>query len=670
MDERSQSGVKLSINLPDSKAKILVFHGPDFPEISFLQQIRDMELKTVNTPEDLSFEGGILLLDKTLAEKSGLVSYWRRSKLWPLLVITEDGFDYGDFLVPRDWPRQFLLKALEAAVREFNLLVSRRALSQELDSEHEKLFQLTHIGLALSAERDLSRLLTTILAEGRRWACCDAASLFLVDRSTEGKPQLVFKLVQNDSVPYPFEEQRIPLNKESLVGFVAVTGEILNLPDVYDLSNRLPFHFQRSFDESVGYRTRSVVTIPMKNHNQEVIGVLQFLNRKTSPDIALVTRDITERHTRPFTEDVVVLLKALASQAAVAIGNTLLVNQIQELFEGFVTASVMAIEQRDPTTSGHSFRVADLTTGLAHALPRSEHPRFNCISFNDNQIKEIRYASLLHDFGKVGVREGVLIKAKKLPPGRLEQIWHRFELFKEQLQRQAADGRVEYLLKNGRDRYQEWAAQYDQEIEKRIQRLTHFYAQVAQADEPSILTSDGFEHLQHIRETPFLAGDRHIELLTNDEFLALSVRRGSLTLAERKEIESHVVHTFNFLNQIPWTKELKQVPSIAMAHHEKLDGSGYPYGWDESKIPLESKIMTIADIFDALTASDRPYKKAMPALKAMEILEMEADNRLLDKDLVKIFIEARVFEVVNSDQKNRPAYPGAEPHAHSVCDQD
>ena len=661
----------MSDNNPDLNTKVLLFHGSDFPDIGFLSGVRDLELRQVSTPEDIIGRGGILLLDQTLYKKEGGVSRWRRGKKRPLLIIAEEGIDYSDFLVPHNWPKPFTLKALEGAVRELNLINSRRNLSRELDSEHEKIIQLTHIGLALSAERDLSRLLTKILAEGRRWACCDAASMFLVDRNGGENPELVFKLVQNDSVYYPFEETRFPLNKESLAGFVAVTGDVLNLPDVYDLSGRLPFHFNQSFDEQMGYRTRSVVTIPMKNHNMEVIGVLQFLNRKTSSDIKLLTREITERHTKPFPEDIVVLLKALASQAAVAIGNTLLVNQIQELFEGFVTASVMAIEQRDPTTSGHSFRVADLTTGLALALPRCEIPPYRNITFNDNQIKEIRYASLLHDFGKVGVREDVLVKARKLPPRGLDEIWHRFELYKEQLRRHAAEERLDYLMQNGREAYLKWVDMYNLEMETRIDRMTYFYKQIAQANEPTILDSEGFEHLNRVLEhPPFNAGDRQIKLLNNDEFLALSVRRGSLTHEERKEIESHVVHTFNFLNQIPWTNELKQVPSIAMAHHEKLDGSGYPYGWDASKIPLEAKMMTIADIFDALTASDRPYKKAMPASKALEILETEADRKLIDKDLVNIFIESRIYEQVSASATDMGSYPGMKPHAHSVCDEE
>ena len=662
----------MSVNNPDFNSKVLLFHGRDFPDITYLTQVRNLELQAVSDSSDIQNQTGILLLDKALCESGGTASQWRRGQQRSILIIAEEGIEYSDYLVPRGWPKQFTLKALEGAVRELGLISKKRLLSRELDSEHEKLFQLTHIGLALSAERDLSRLLTTILAEGRRWACCDAASMFLVDRNGgDSPPELVFKLVQNDSVHYPFEEMRFPLDKHSLAGFVAVTGDVLNLPDVYDLSGRLPFHFNRSFDEQMGYRTRSVVTIPMKNHNQEVIGVLQFLNRKTSPEIKLISRDITERHTRPFTEEIVVLLKALASQAAVAIGNTLLVNQIQELFEGFVTASVMAIEQRDPTTSGHSFRVADLTTGLALALPRSDIPRYRNVSFNDHQIKEIRYASLLHDFGKVGVREDVLVKARKLPPRRLDEIWYRFELYKEQIKRKASEERLEYLLQNGQDAYLQWVGAYNMELETRMDRLSHFYTQVAQANEPTILDSEGFDHLQSIRCQPiFEAGGRTIELLTDDEFLALSVRRGSLTLDERKEIESHVVHTFNFLNQIPWTKELKQVPSIAMAHHEKLDGSGYPNGWDADQIPLESKMMTIADIFDALTASDRPYKKAMPAHEALSILEAEAGRKLLDGELVNIFIQARIYEKAKETKLEMSGYPGMQPHAHSVCDEE
>ncbi len=338
---------------PDFKLTLKVYHGRDLPTRDLVRKIGGFSLREVSHPDQLLEEdSGILLLDSALRERSGGVSAWRTAGKWPFLIIGEDGIEHADFLVPKGWPANFTLKALEGARREISLLVHRKLLNEELDSEHQKLYQLTTIGLALSAERDLDRLLAKILSEGRRWACCDAASLFLIEKKDNKQPNLLFKLTQNDSVNFSFEEKCFPLNKMSIAGYVAVTGETLNLSDVYDLSARLPYRFNPSFDKGSGYRTRSMLTIPMKNHNQEMIGVLQFINRKSSSDIQLKNREITEKNTLSFKGRVVHLLEALASQAAVAIGNTLLVDQIQDLFEGFVTASVRAIEARDPSTWG------------------------------------------------------------------------------------------------------------------------------------------------------------------------------------------------------------------------------------------------------------------------------------------------------------------------------
>ncbi len=622
-----------------------IYYGEAFQAKQLIAGIDGLEPREVRTPEDIQGGGGICLLDRHLLA-NGDVSAWKRACGEFSILIGEETETDCDFLVPENWPRKFFLKALEGALRQWDLNMRAHALTAELESKDKRLYQLTHIGLALSAETDLGRLLTLILAEGRDWGCCDAASLFLVDRDGgEEEPRLVFKLTQNDSISCPFEEKHFPLNKRSIAGFVAVTGEILNIPDVYKISPEKPYEFNRSFDQSIRYRTRSMLTIPMKNHKQEVLGVLQFINRKTSPNIKLTTREITEQHTLPFSEKISVLLEALASQAAVAVGNTILIDRIHQLFEGFVTAAVTAIEQRDPTTSGHSLRVAEYTTRLAEVVPRSDLARFRQTRFNNDQIREIRYASLLHDFGKVGVREPVLSKSKKLPNHGLDLIWHRFALFKEQLKRANLEARIDYLQQNGRRDYQSFSNRLDRLLEEELERFSRFYREIEKANEPTILDEEISQHLGQVRALdPFEVENRELSLLNDEELMALSVRKGSLTEAERLEIESHVVHTFNFLKQIPWTKELSQIPSYAVAHHEKLNGSGYPFGRTEKEIPLPAKMMTIADIYDALTASDRPYKKSLPADRALDILTSDAKRHLLDNDLVNIFIEARIYE--------------------------
>jgi response regulator RpfG family c-di-GMP phosphodiesterase len=329
----------------------------------------------------------------------------------------------------------------------------------------------------------------------------------------------------------------------------------------------------------------------------------------------------------------------------VAVENNLLYESIERLFEGFVTAAVTAIEQRDPTTSGHSFRVADLTVELARIVDRLDDGEYRQVRFSSEQIREIRYASLLHDFGKVGVREQVLVKEKKLYPMQLDTIRGRFEFCMKAVEAEAQRRKLDFLLQYGRDGFEEFAARVDAEAGEEMGRLQKDFAFVAQSNEPTVLPEGEFQYLQHLaaREFEDIRGDKRL-LINPEEVRILSIRKGNLDAAERSEIESHVTHTYNFLQKIPWTKDLVGVPSIAYAHHEKLNGRGYPRQLRAADIPIQSRMMTVSDIYDALTASDRPYKRAVPTERALDILKMEMSDGLLDRSLVNVFIEARVFE--------------------------
>ncbi len=285
--------------------------------------------------------------------------------------------------------------------------------------------KLADISISLSAEDDLMTLLRKILTEGQNIACCDAASLFLINEINDHERELVFKLTQNDSMDFPFEEMRFPLDESSVAGYVALTDGELNIPDAYQLSGTVPYRFNQSFDRRTGYRTKSIFAIPLANKQKEVIGILQFINRKKARSLKITDEKSALAYTLAFDSDINVLLQALASQAGIAIENTILQNDIKALFEGFVKASVAAIEQRDPTTSGHFFRVADLCAGLAESVSLSNLTRLRNSRFSDTEVRELRYAALLHDFGKVGVRESVLVKEKKLTAGSLESIQYR-----------------------------------------------------------------------------------------------------------------------------------------------------------------------------------------------------------------------------------------------------
>jgi HD-GYP domain-containing protein (c-di-GMP phosphodiesterase class II) len=328
-----------------------------------------------------------------------------------------------------------------------------------------------------------------------------------------------------------------------------------------------------------------------------------------------------------------------------------LYEDIERLFEGFVTAAVTAIESRDPATSGHSSRVATLTVGLAEAVDRSGNGPYRNTRFTREQVREMRYAGLLHDFGKVGVREEVLVKQKKLYPQDLDVIRNRFAYLIQGVDLAFERERAEVLLCGGRQAHDAALERLRERREAARNRLRRHLEAIVNANEPSVLPEGSFDELREINRQTYVDFEGvERPLLGDDELQFLMIRKGNLDDRERREIESHVTHTYRFLEQIPWTRELRGIPEIAYAHHEKLNGAGYPRAVSADAIPVQARIMTIADIFDALTATDRPYKRAVPWEQALDILRMEAKEGTVDADLLESFIGARVFTSVLGDR--------------------
>jgi HD-GYP domain-containing protein (c-di-GMP phosphodiesterase class II) len=530
-----------------------------------------------------------------------------------------------------------------------SLLGERRAVAEQED-RHRELRELTSVGVALSTERDLLTLLEMILSQARRITASDAGSLYLTERTTGSEPAdtLRFKLSQNHTLPtLPFTEFTVPIDHTSLAGYAAATGEPLMIADVYLLPDGVSYKQNRSFDDKFGYHTKSMLVIPMKTHRDEVIGVLQLINRKRDADTKLMSPEIVDQTVISFDSRAVELVNALASQAAVAIENSRLYEDIERLFEGFVTAAVTAIESRDPATSGHSSRVATLTVGLAEVVDRDRSGPYGHLRFTREQLRELRYAGLLHDFGKVGVREQVLVKQKKLYPPDLEIIRNRFAYLMQGAELAFERARAELLLGQDRAAYDAELAGLLQTRDGRRDELRRYLDAVVKANEPTVLPEGTFDELRELNTRTFQDFDGvERPLLADHELQFLMIRKGNLDDDERKEIESHVTHTFRFLEQIPWTRELRGIPAIAYGHHEKLNGAGYPRAITAEEIPIQTRMMTIADIFDALTATDRPYKRALPWQRALDILHMEATEGMLDEHLLKRFVEARVFDSV------------------------
>jgi HD-GYP domain-containing protein (c-di-GMP phosphodiesterase class II) len=426
---------------------------------------------------------------------------------------------------------------------------------------------------------------------------------------------------------------------------VASTGQVLNIDDAYEIPTDREYGFNRNYDLSTGYRSKSMLTVPMQDHKGEILGVIQLINRKRDFSLRLAAPSDAEKHVVPFTKDIEPLVLSLASQAAVSLENNFLYEEIETLFEGFVKASVQAIESRDPTTSGHSNRVAIYTVGLAQAVDRVGIGAYRDVHFTREHLKEIRYASLLHDFGKVGVREHVLVKARKLYPHQLDLVKMRFAYIRKAVMYSVLKERYDSLINAGMDGYLKAKPDFDRREEDYLAEIDRYLKTIVVADEPTVLAEEPSRVLDEIRSKSFLEkGGLELPFLTEDEHIKLKVKKGSLDEQERKEIESHVTHTFLFLRTIPWTKEMRNIPSIAYGHHEKLDGDGYPRKIHADQIPIQTRMMTVSDIYDALTASDRPYKRAVPPQKALDILSAEVDEKKLDADLVRLFIEAKIWE--------------------------
>ena len=534
-----------------------------------------------------------------------------------------------------------------AVERAFELLEAKARAEhrgQWLNRFQYELGELINIARAMTTERDVNKLLSIILEKSRFVTGADAGSIYVVE-GDEKSPLLRFKLAQNDSVTFDSREFVMPLNNRSIAGCAAQSRKMINIADVYDLPAGSPFGFDRSFDDRTGYRTKSVLAAPLISQPGEVIGVIQLINKKKDPEKKLFTREDTVEQVIPFDARSEELLGMVAAQAGASLENALLYEEIRRLFEGFVKASVEAIESRDPTTSGHSRRVADYTVGLAKVLDGVSSGPYKDAMFSREDLRELEYASLLHDFGKIGVREKVLVKAKKLYDEELELIRGRFDFVAKSIEADILRRKVRALERGGPKTELDLL---DQELAAKHSELESAFQSICAANEPTVLAAGDFAKIEELARESFtdIAGTMK-PLLSERETVSLSVKKGSLTNTEFDEIRSHVSHTFKFLSQIPWGKAFRRVPIIAGAHHERLNGTGYPNRWRAEEIPVQSKMMSVADIYDALTASDRPYKKAVPVERALDILEFSVRDGHLDAELVKIFREARVWEMTN-----------------------
>ena len=501
----------------------------------------------------------------------------------------------------------------------------------------QQINRLAEIGRALSGEHDLNTLLEKICDEVRKFTYADACTLYIVKEN-----QLHITIFQNHSMGIRMggktgEEITMPpvdLVESNVSAYVALKGVSVNIPDVYD-TDLFDFTGPKEFDQHTGYHSTSMLVCPMRNHEDDIIGVLQLVNA-LNPDTGEMI---------PFLPDYISLTESLASQAAVSITNARLINDMEHLFESFVEVMATAIDEKSPITGGHIRRVANLTMVMAEELHKSNKRPFQNVHFTPEKFHELRVASWMHDIGKVTTPVEIIEKSKKLETifDRAQFIDLRMQFIIQSTQLEAAQTQLK-LVRDGAT--PEKIKKTEESAAKAIHEIKEIREFILRCNEPSEFLEDEYiERLQEIAQKTYKDenGDKQ-PFLTPDELKNLSIRKGSINEEERQIMKNHAQITLDMLEKIPFTKKLKNIPNFAGAHHECINGLGYPLGLQGEEIPFEGKLMAVTDIAEALTAKDRPYKKAMPLEQVYKILRKMVDNNELDRDLVDFFINEKIYE--------------------------
>lgn len=446
------------------------------------------------------------------------------------------------------------------------------------------------------------------------------------------------------------KESRRFVLKSQLMSGQKIAFKTEYLQEIEDISPQTSFVYDHDH-----YAIKSLAVIPIRKQGRKIYGFLVLVNKKTAKHIALKNHADIEQYVTDFSDYDKNLLDVLANQASMSFSQTVLVRDLKGAFESFTAASVTAIEARDPTTKGHSERVATLTVALAEAVNKTNQGPHASLHFSKQHLEEIRYAALLHDFGKIGVREDILKKEKKFFAADLERIEKRFQTMKDNIYIQTLENYLEKLMSKQESPSWDMLESCKKQAAAAAQELDEIWQIVLEYNEPRVIREECLGKLQSLCSKEIRVGDRVMPVLTAKEIATLSIARGSLTPAERLEIESHVTHSFKFLKQIPWSVGLKNIPEIVHGHHERLDGSGYPRRLLGDEIPVQAKLMAITDVYDALVAKDRPYKRAISSEQALSILEDEVKQGKLDRDFFQIFANSRVWELVKRTAQSAKA---------------
>jgi HD-GYP domain-containing protein (c-di-GMP phosphodiesterase class II) len=504
----------------------------------------------------------------------------------------------------------------------------------------DRIDRLNEIGIALSAEKDSRKLLELIMMGAKSLTHADGGTLYTLRDNT-----LHFEIISNDSLgirmggtsgndiefdPIPLHKPDGKENHNMVVTHCVLTGETINIEDAYH-EDGFDFTGTRQFDSNTGYRTRSILTFPLKDHEQEIIGVLQLINARSQDSEEVIAFNEVDQQ----------LAESLASQAAVALTQKRLVKELQELFESFIKMIASAIDDKSPYTGGHCRRIPVLTMMLAEAVNSSSSGPMEFFRIDDKDRYELETAAWLHDCGKVITPEYVMDKSTKL-----ETIFDRIHLLESRFEILLRDLEIEYLKSSHRmstddDRLAELTRRYQQQREKIKQDLA-FLQRINVGGES--LSDEQISRVYTLARQQWVdRNGRQQALLSDDEIENLTIKRGTLNDKEREVINYHIVATIKMLESLPFPKHLQHVPEYAGGHHEKMDGSGYPKGLTKEQMSVQARIMAIADIFEALTARDRPYKSGKKLSECLKIMNAMKKENHIDPDLFDIFVKDKVY---------------------------
>ena len=511
---------------------------------------------------------------------------------------------------------------------------------QKIKNLENRIHRLNEIGMALSTESDSNKLFEMILEEARNITNADGRTLY--SKNKEGN--LKFEILRNDTMntimggssnkEIPFDPVKLWVddstpNQSNVSAYVALTGETVNIKDAYEEAG-FDFSGTKSYDEKTGYHSKSFLTVPLKNHENEIIGVMQLINARDEDNEVV-----------PFDKDMQEQIESLASQGAVALTNKKLVGELKTLFEAFIQLIATAIDKKSEYTGGHCSRVPVITMMLADAVAKTTSGKYKDFSMTEEERYELYIAAWLHDCGKVATPPHVVDKGTKL-----ETIFDRIELVKTRMEILKRDVEIDFLKRQLNGSLPEFDEKYTKAI-KEIDENIKFIESCNIGGE--FMKSELQDKIVAISKQKLFLNNKEMNILTDNEVRNLNITKGTLLPEERDIINDHISITIDMLEELPYPKNLKNIPEFAGGHHEKMDGTGYPKGLKADQMSPQAKIMAIADIYEALTAADRPYKEGKKLSQAMRIMGFMKNDYHIDEDLFEIFVNSGVYKKYAED---------------------